>query len=81
LDYILHVNPALHEKGLLMVYNPTPATIRKELAIPLYYSGLTTSARISDHDGTEKIYELDRDYAVHVPVEVPGNGYTWLVMH
>jgi hypothetical protein len=77
LDYILHVNPTLAEKGLLMVYNPAPKTIKRDLVIPLYYCGLIDSARIQTRDADEKVFVLDRDYKVTVPVDVPANGYTW----
>jgi hypothetical protein len=80
LDYVLHVNPQLPERGLLMVYNPTPAEVTREIDVPLYYTGLTGDARISDRDGEAKPVTLDRDYTVRVPVTVPANGYTWFVI-
>ena len=32
LDYFLHVNADLKEKGLLLVFNPTPAAVSRSLA-------------------------------------------------
>ena len=80
LDYILHVNPALAEKGLLMVYNPSSLPASQTLAVPLYYTGLTTVARIRERDGEAKEYKLDREYRVRLPLEVPAKGCTWFVI-
>ncbi len=80
LDYILHVNPAIKEKGLLMVYNPLDREVRKTLSVPLYYSGLTTTASVREQDGEAKEYSLDREYKIDLPVSVPARGVTWFVI-
>jgi hypothetical protein len=80
LDYILHVNPSLDEKGLLMVYNPCAVEMQKVIDLPLYYTGLTTTAGISEQDGAATQYNIARDYSVQLPVKVPANGYTWFVI-
>lgn len=80
LDYILHVNPALKEKGLLMVYNPLEQPVSKTLTIPLYYTGLTDVAQISEQEGKARKVELDRAYNVKIPVTVPANACTWFVV-
>ena len=46
-DAILHVNPLGREKGLLMVYNPLDQPVIRMLTIPLYYTGLTRTAKVS----------------------------------
>jgi hypothetical protein len=80
LDYFLHVNPALREKGLLMVYNPLDQEVRRTLRIPLYYTGLTNTARIRLLGGTELRKKLDRDYQVDLPVEVAARDSFWGVI-
>ncbi len=80
LDCILHVNPQGSPCGLAMVYNPLGHDVKKTITLPLYYTGLTDIARISEKDGHSKKYRLDRAYNVQVDVEVPGNGNTWLVI-
>jgi hypothetical protein len=80
IDYILHVNPALKEKGLLMVYNPLNHDISRKLKIPIYYTGLTEKAHIRMKDGKSAIYKIDRDYNVRVSLTVPAMGNTWLVI-
>ena len=79
IDYLLHVNPALHEKGLLMVYNPLDHKVEKTLAVPLYYTGLTHSVQVSERDGISQDLKLDREYRVSLPVNIPSRGVTWFV--
>jgi hypothetical protein len=80
LDCLLHVNPQLPRKGLAMIYNPTDQSVKKSLRLPLYYTGLTKAARIRLQEGPAKRYSLNRAYEVTVPVSVPANGVTWLVI-
>lgn len=79
-DGILHVNPQLKIKGLVMLYNPTDKAITRHIQLPLYYTGLTGSAAIREHDGTPKIYHLNRDYNINLDCTIPANGYTWLTV-
>lgn len=80
LDTVLHANPRGVEKGLLMVYNPTPRPITKELTVPLYYTGLTTRASIREQDDKPYTVLLDRAYDIRLNVTVPANGVTWFVI-
>ncbi|MGA2751133.1 MAG: hypothetical protein ABSG59_20385 [Verrucomicrobiota bacterium] len=80
LDYILHVNPALKEKGLLMVYNPLDRQAGKRLNVPLYYTGLAKKARVRERDGSQKVFKLRRDYSIELPVSIPARGVSWFVI-
>lgn len=80
MDYILHVNPAGKEKGLLMVYNPLDTTVSKTLRVPLYYTGKTTTAEISERNGPARVVKLDRSYNVELAVQVAARGVTWFVI-
>ena len=80
IDCMLHVNPWIPEKGLAMVYNPLPVPVEKDLSLPLYYTGLTDTARIGEQDGAPREYTLDRQYRVTLPVRVPARGITWYVV-
>jgi hypothetical protein len=80
LDFILHVNPTIKEKGLLMVYNPSSVEKKQEIDLPLYYTGLIETAMIREREGDAKPYTLNRDYSVKLSVAVPANGYTWFVI-
>ena len=80
LDWMLHANPNLKEKGFLMIFNPTKSVIRKEIRISLYYTGLTTEAHLIDETGKNQSFLLDRNYVVTVPVEVgPGQEISFTI--
>jgi len=80
IDCILHVNSSLKTRGLAMIYNPLDRSGTRDLTLPLYYTGLTETARIRREEGKSKTYRLDRRYNVTVSVRVPAQGYTWLVI-
>jgi len=79
-DGWLHVNPALRERGLAMIYNPLPQPIVRDIMLPLYYTGLTDRALLRGENGAAKTFPLDRAYRTRVPVKVPAKGRTWLVV-
>ena len=77
---MLHVNPALKQKGFAMVYNPLSEPVRRTLKLPLYYTGLTDTAKIREKEGKTKKFTLDREFNVSLTVNIPANGYTWFVI-
>ncbi len=79
-DGFMHVNPGLDEKGFIMVFNPTGEDITRTITIPLYYTGLTRKARITEQEGKTKKYRLRRDYTIELTVTIPANGYNWFVV-
>ncbi len=80
LDYYLHVNPANKEKGMLVVFNPLGEVVKQELTVPLYYTGLTDTAKVREEEGEAKEYKLDREFNGKVPVRIPANGWSWFVI-
>lgn len=80
IDWVLHVNPALKQKGMLMVYNPLKERVKRTLKVNLYYTGLTQKAKIREQEGRAKSYTLARDYTVEMSVEIEAEGFTWLVI-
>ena len=79
-DGFMHVNPGLEDKGFIMVFNPTDEPVTRTIDIPLYYTGLTKSAKISEQDGKARTFKLDREYKVMLTVTIPANGYNWYVV-
>jgi hypothetical protein len=79
-DGILHVNPDLEEKGLLMLYNPLGKEIRKKITLNLYYTGLDAEALVSQEGGIPKTYFLDRSYNIEMDIAIPAHGETWYVI-
>lgn len=80
LDAILHVNPFGAPRGLLMVYNPSSAAQSETLNLPLYYTGLETSATVREAGATPAEFQLTRDYAIALPVTVAANSAQWYVI-
>jgi len=79
-DAILHVNPKLKEKGLLMVYNPLDKPIKRIIKVPLYYTGITGDAAICEKEGIKKKYRLDENKNIMLQVSIPANGYNWYLI-
>lgn len=79
-DAILHVNPALRERGLAVVHNPLNTPITRTIRLPLYYTGLTTMASIRINGGTSRKVPIGRDYSAELSVLIPAGGLTWLTI-
>jgi hypothetical protein len=79
-DAILHVNPAITEKGMLMVYNPLGHEVKTDMTINIYYTGLKKSATVTDSRGNSHKYRIDRDYNITVPVTVAGSSQSWYII-
>lgn len=77
-DGILHVNPKLKTKGLMMVYNPLKEKITRTIKIPLYYTGLTSSAMLKEKDKAPKKYSLNRNYEIEYTCTLAPESYTWV---
>ena len=79
-DGLLHVNPQLDEKGLLMLYNPLEKPIRKTITVDLYYTGLESVAKIIKNDDEESMAVVKRDYSIDLSIEIPARGWVWYVI-
>ena len=81
IDWMLHVNPALPRKGMLIVFNPLDEPVTgRSLRVPLYYTGLTDVASIREQEGPARQYMLDRQYMVDLTIDLPPKGITWFVI-
>lgn len=80
LDAILHVNPQLREKGLAMIYNPLKTQVTRTVTLPLYYTGLTRTAKIREQEGEVHSYELNDKAELQIPLAVPAFGLTWIIV-
>lgn len=47
-----------------MFYNPLQEKIIRIIHVPLYYTGLTKTARVSEKNHASKEYTLNRDYSI-----------------
>jgi hypothetical protein len=79
-DWMLHVNPGLPEKGMLVVFNPLNEPAKRTLRVNLYYTGLAGSARVREQGRTSRRFRLNRDYSIELPVQVDAQGMNWFVI-
>jgi hypothetical protein len=79
-DGWLHVAPGLKQKGLMMLFNPTGAEIRKVIDVPLYYTGMTSTVKIREKEGVVQTLALDRNYTVKLPVVLKPYSYSWWIV-
>lgn len=79
-DGIMHVNPELPVKGLVMLYNPTGEKMVRNVKLPMYYTGKDQSVKIRVKEGAAQSYKVGRNYEVDFKAEIPAEGYTWLVV-
>ena len=79
-DGIMHVNPQLKTKALLMLYNPLKEKITRTIEVPLYYTGLTDTAMVSEKEGKKIKQKLDRKYSIALQVTIEPESYTWFTI-
>ena len=79
-DGFIHVNPALSEKGFIMLYNPTKEKISRRIRLPLYYTGIRKDVDIIDSRGTSSRYTLGSDCSVPFQFSLPPESYAWFIV-
>lgn len=79
-DGWLHVDPALLQKGLMMLFNPTNETITRTIQLPLYYTGLKDKATIAAKGNTSKIYTMNRAYETSFSFTLAPGAYEWFTI-
>lgn len=79
-DGILHVNPKLKIRGLLMLYNPLKERIARTIQVPLYYTGASNTVMVSEKEGKKVPMKLNRKYEIELSVNIQPESYTWFVI-
>ena len=64
----------------MMLFNPTKEVMNRTISLPLYYTGLTQQAIITDQNGVRKILKLNRDYSTSFTFTIPADTYAWYVI-
>jgi hypothetical protein len=77
---MLHVNPDIKQKGMLVIFNPTQESITRTLLVNLYYTGLTETAKVTGEDGIHRSVAVARDYTAEFDVSVAPGGFAWYVI-
>jgi hypothetical protein len=80
IDWILHVNPSLTTRGLLMVYNPLEESVERKLKVNLYYTGLKDTAQIREQENSATQVRVNRDNTIDLPVRLQPRSTTWFVV-
>jgi hypothetical protein len=78
-DGILHANPAGKEKGLACLYNPLAEEITREIRLPLHYTGLRKSARVSIDGGAPRSVTLNDAREATLTLQIPAQGRTFVL--
>ena len=85
LDWVLHAKPELIDSGLMVLHNPTAASITRTVIADLYYAGLNGRAVVEGGSSLDLPassflgeVELDRRGRAAIEVEVPAGGMAWL---
>lgn len=79
-DGWLHVNPALSNKGLAILFNPSKEKITRKIKLPLYYTGLKDVAMIAYEKGKPFPAKLNRNYEIEISVTIEPENYTWFLI-
>ncbi len=77
IDWMLHVNPRLDTKGMLVVFNPLDEAVERNITVNLYYTGLQDTAIVRIEGGAPRAVSIARDHTIAVHVSVPARGFTW----
>ena len=63
-----------------MVYNPLDTPITREIKVPLYYTGISRVATVSEKEGNKIKYPLDENKNIVLRLSIPANGYNWFLI-
>ena len=76
-DGILHVNPNLACRGMIVFFNPTDKPVSIDVSIPIYYTGLTAKATVAESDLDPKSVPIDANGNLTMKINVAPAGYSW----
>ena len=80
IDWMLHVNPRLEHKGMLLVFNPLDEPVERDLRINLYYTGLQEQGTVRSWRGATSPISIGSDSTASIGVAVPARGMAWYVL-
>jgi len=77
IDSYMHVNYKLENKGLAMVFNPTLERKVMNLTLPLYYTGISDIAVVSEQGRDATPYTLNKGWEIDIHVDMEPLAITW----
>lgn len=80
LDCMMHVNPFIDRRGMVIVFNPTDNDIAQTMHLPLYYTGLKGEATVTTPDGKKQRFSLTSDGVLELPVSVAAQSSSWFLI-
>jgi hypothetical protein len=80
LDWMLHVNPRLEEKGMLVVFNPLKEPVTRAIDVDVYYTGLQGSALVQHESEAPVAHAIVPGTPLRLEVTVPAEGKTYSLL-
>ncbi len=78
-DWMLHVNPQLEEKAMLVAFNPLATEVTRTLRVDLYYAGFSGNTTVRFSSGEQHRVNLDGSTTLDVSVTIPARGMEHVV--
>jgi hypothetical protein len=79
-DGFIHVNPSGIHKGFVMLYNPTNTLMKRKISLPLYYTGILKTAKITSKEGEKRSVSLRPSKDIDLEFAIAPNSYTWFLI-
>jgi len=81
-DGVVHVDPALEERALAVVWNPLDHEIERRIELPLHYAGLGAdrTVALTVDDGATTRAGLDAQERTLVTLTIPAKGWRTVVI-
>lgn len=80
IDWMLHVNPQLDCKAMLVAFNPLDTPAGETLKVNLYYTSLTDVAHLRRNGAAAEEFKLNRQFCIDIPIELPALGSAWIAI-
>jgi hypothetical protein len=79
-DGWMHVDPLGTDKAFVILFNPTNISITRTIILPMYYTGITGTAKFIDSDGLAFKQNVNADHQIQIAVTIPAGSYKWMVI-
>lgn len=79
-DWMLHVNPQLDIRGMLVVFNPLDHEVTRRIPLDVYYTGIEDRVRIAPQGEQEVERPLRRGRYLDWEVTIPAGGLSWALL-
>jgi hypothetical protein len=79
-DGFLHVNPGGKQRGFVMLYNPTNEIMVRKITLPLYYTGISKTAKVTSKEGKTQVLGLSPTKDIELAFTIAPDTYTWFLI-